>query len=377
MDNRPSRFAFLPSTALTLSAALMLVACGDGAHQSTAQKPQHGPATVAPAKPKAPPIFALAVSQSPLFESARGWGAGYAAARAKAGGKGVIVGPGGGDPTVFAQQFPVRAGDQFKVIARASSVDKPMALARIQINWLDAGNKFISVSAQQVEVARHETAFETILTAPEGAAAATLYVAPGGKDEVVRYTEMRALGEGTPAVAVPLPETYAAKTEAAQAKRDTSMESTAPAVNPFPKPPDLTPLDGSGRALSVAESQYYFYHATKATHRKAHERGMDFIMYVMPDYSISRLMPAIKQLRAEGIKVVAYEPQGGMKSGVNENWYWQKADSHWTEAAVRLTADEILNMWKNQSVANRPFSAQLQDAYSNGFPPQAPAGSSH
>ena len=37
---------------------------------------------------------------------------------------------------------------------------------------------------------------------------------------------------------------------------------------------------------------------------------MDFIMYVMPDYSISRLMPAIRQLRAEGVKVLAAQLDG-------------------------------------------------------------------
>ena len=36
--------------------------------------------------------------------------------------------------------------------------------------------------------------------------------------------------------------------------------------------------------------------------------------------------------------------------GLDPAWYWQKADSHWTEAAVRLTADEILRMWKLKEV---------------------------
>lgn len=139
-------------------------------------------------------------------------------------------------------------------------------------------------------------------------------------------------------------------------------------LNIFPKPPNLTPLDGSGHSLSLAESQYYFYHAAKTLQRKALERGMDFILFVMPDNNISRLAPAIRRLRAEGVKVLAYEPQGEWKSGVDLNWYMQKADPHWSEGAVRLTADEILRMWKRREVANSPFSEELKAAYANGFP---------
>lgn len=147
------------------------------------------------------------------------------------------------------------------------------------------------------------------------------------------------------------------------------------ALNMIPKPPNLTPLDGSGHSLTVAESQYYFYHAAKALQRKARERGMDFILFVLPDNDISRLVPAIRRLRSEGVKVLAYEPQGEWMSGVDLHWYMQKADPHWSEGAVRLTADEILRMWKTREVANPQFSIELEAVYAKGFPENAPVGS--
>jgi hypothetical protein len=183
--------------AVSVLAALMLAACGDSAQQ--AQKPVAAvaaPAAAPAAAPKGPPpVLTTTISQSPLFDSPQGWSVGYAAAKAKAGGKGVVVGPGGADPSVFAQQFPVVAGDQFKIVARASSVNTPAAVARIQVNWLDNASKFIAVSAEQFDVTPQEKTHEAYVTAPAGAFAATLYVAPGGKDDVVRYTEMRALGK--------------------------------------------------------------------------------------------------------------------------------------------------------------------------------------
>ena len=36
----------------------------------------------------------------------------------------------------------------------------------------------------------------------------------------------------------------------------------------FPRPANLTPLDGSGHVLTMEESRYYFYQAVKALHLK-------------------------------------------------------------------------------------------------------------
>jgi hypothetical protein len=270
---------------------------------------------------------------------------------------------------VFAQQFPAKPGEPFKIVARASSVGKPIAKGRIQVNWTDAASKFTSASIKAFDVSPEEKTFETIVEAPPGAMSGTLYVVADGPEDVVRYTEMRLLGKNDGRTGLSsLPVAKLAEATSLPPSLTTPLEKADISPNPFPRPQNLTPLDGSGRTLTVAESQYYFYHAAKAMQRRARERGMDFIMYVMPDYNISRLMPAIKQLRSEGIKVLAYEPQGNWTSGVDADWYWQKADSHWTEAAVRLTADEILNMWTRQEVANRPFSKDLMSAYASGFP---------
>lgn len=345
-----------PALAMACTALLplpLLTGCGDGSQQTASQ-----PAQIVGAGKTAmdPALLTVQINNAPLFESQGSWSAGFAKAKGK--GRGVVVGPGGDNPNVFAQQFAARSDETFKVIARASSVGPGKSTGRIQINWTAPGGKFISVSSKVFEVTAQEGIFEHVVQAPDGATAGTLYVVADGPQSVVRYTEMRLLGE--PRRATPAP------------AKGTPGATAAAAPSAFPRPPNLTPLDGSGKPLTVAESQYYFYHATRALQRKARERGTDFIMYVMPDHNISRLMPAIRQLRAEGIKVLAYEPQGQWSSGVDPDWYWQKADSHWTEAAVRLTADEILGMWKNPAVANRPFSRELADAYAKGAPAALP-----
>ncbi|MDB5813313.1 MAG: hypothetical protein JWN23_430 [Rhodocyclales bacterium] len=325
-----------------------------------------------------PTALTAQINRSPMFETSEGWSAGYA--KAVGHGLGVVVGPGGGNPNVFAQQFLATPGEYFKLVARATSVNKSSATGRFQINWVDSQGQFISASIQTFKVTPEEKKFEHVVSAPSRTATGTLYVVADGSDSMVRYTEMRLLGEihrapelagrtstmAEPQVFAvkPLSETQSQPLEGASPVGPTLVVSP----NPFPRPPNLTPLDGSGKELTPLESQYYFYHAAKTMQRKASERGMDFIMYVMPDYNIARLMPAITQLRAEGIKVLAYEPKGDWTSGVDTDWYWQKADSHWSEAAARLTADEILRMWKTHRTENRPFSQVLMQDYAKGLP---------
>lgn len=355
---------FASTSYAALLFAFILVACGDNNVQTKDEQQLQSAGAIQPEDKRL--ALTAQINSAPLFDSKQGWSAGYL--KAIGHGAGVVVGPGSDNPNVFAQQFPANPGEAFRVVARATSVEKPKAMGRIQINWTGHEGKFISVSSLPFEVTQDEKTFEYVAIAPAGSMNGTLYVVPDGHASVVRYTEMRLLGHEKRTEAKVVPQRILTPPTPPSPTQSMPKEAINVSHNPFPKPPNLTPLEGAGRSLTVAESQYYFYHATKAMQRKALARGMDFIMYVMPDYNISRLMPAIKQLRAEGIKVLAYESQGAATSGVDTDWYWQKADSHWTEAAVRLTADEILSMWTMQAVSNRPFSKELMNDYTNGFP---------
>lgn len=186
------RFPALLMTMLVVS--LCLSACGDNATQSPSPGAPGPSAAQAPA-PAAPDPSTLTadVTRSPTFESGEGWGPQYAEAAKKK--PGVVVGPGGEAPNVFAQQFRAQPGEAFKVVARASSVDGPSAMGRLQINWHGADDKFISTSITPIEVAQTEKSFESVVVAPEGATTGFLYVAPHGATDVVRYTEMRLLGK--------------------------------------------------------------------------------------------------------------------------------------------------------------------------------------
>ncbi len=153
--------------------------------------------------------------------------------------------------------------------------------------------------------------------------------------------------------------------ESASAHRSDERVSQRAGTEPYiEKPASLPPLDGQRRVLSVPEAQYYFYLASKSLQRHAAERNADAIILLMPDTASGPLMPAVRQLRAEGVKVIAYEPTAKWPTGVDYGWFWSRFDSHWTEGAVRLVGDEIARMAKEGKVENRPFSDEMKARYS-------------
>lgn len=185
------KFHFTLKISVALITASFLVACGDGSQKQIEKKTQDNGVAQTETKPQ---LLTAQINSSPLFESENGWGAGFIKARSKGEGRGVVVGPGADNPNVFAQQFPAKPDEQFKVIARASSVGKPNAVGRFQINWINS-EKYISSSIKAFEVTPEEKTFEVYVTVPAGATAGTIYVVPDGKEDVVRYTEMRMLGK--------------------------------------------------------------------------------------------------------------------------------------------------------------------------------------
>jgi hypothetical protein len=128
------------------------------------------------------------VNRSPLFQTPDGWSPGYALARGH--GPGVVVGPGVDNPNTFAQSFSTEPREQFKVIARAASVDGSDSQGVVQINWHDANGNFISLSRHSFALTQTARSVRYDVTAPPHAAYGTLYVIPGGPKDVIRYTEM-------------------------------------------------------------------------------------------------------------------------------------------------------------------------------------------
>ncbi len=334
---------------LLFSIALSFSGCGDKAPQSDR--------STSPKSEAYQPAFTALLNSSPNFENQGTWSEGYL--KAIGHGSGVVVGPGSNNPNVFAQLFSAKPGEQFKVIAKASSAEKPTGMGRIQINWSDAEGKFLSVSSQAFEVGTEEKTYELIVTAPSGVVDGVIYVVADGSDSVVRYTEMRLMGNDT------LYKATAISTNPTVSKRIQEIHNGGYEINAYPKLENMTPLDGSGKVLSLYEMQYYFYHAVKAMKKRANLRGSDFIFFVMPDSNINKLMPAIKQLRSEGIKVIAYEPTQQYPTGVDDQWFWQKTDSHWSEASVRMIADEILRVMSSDSVLDQSFSLDYLTKYPN------------
>ena len=116
------------------------------------------------------------------------WSPGYALAKGH--GPGVVVGPGTDNPNTFAQSFSAKPHEQFKVIARAASVDAGSSQGVVQITWHDASGKFVSLSRHSFDLSQAERSVRYDVAAPPGVAYGTLYVVPGGPKDAVRYTEM-------------------------------------------------------------------------------------------------------------------------------------------------------------------------------------------
>ena len=111
------------------------------------------------------------------------------------GSQGVIVGPGPDNPNVLYQRFPVLPREAFRVIAKASSIRSGSVEGRIQINWLDENDQYISTSIKVINVGKEDSIFTTSFVSPAGAKTGMVYVSPHGKLDIVKYTEMRVLGK--------------------------------------------------------------------------------------------------------------------------------------------------------------------------------------
>lgn len=128
------------------------------------------------------------VTTSPFFDQQGHWAGGYAFAKGE--GPGVVVGPGLQNPNLLTQSFSIERGQQFKIVAQASSAGSPNAVGHVQVNWFDKDDRFITVSQSDFPVGRPVTTFEYPIVAPAGAVKGVMYVIPGGTGAAVRYIEM-------------------------------------------------------------------------------------------------------------------------------------------------------------------------------------------
>lgn len=128
-----------------------------------------------------------------------------------------------------------------------------------------------------------------------------------------------------------------------------------------PRPDPLTPL-GVPASLSMDEINYYTVQALKTLSEECRRRQADFIFLLLPDApAISRAV--VPLLRQQGVKVIAWLPSKEYPEGVDMDWFWNRADTHWREQAVRLTAAEIQRMMETGAVEERPFSSNLAKQY--------------
>jgi len=143
-------------------------------------------------------ISLVPVNSEPCFESRGDWSDGYMLAKSDID-EGVVVGPGADNSNVFAQSFPVDSKSYFKVVARARSISEPLGMAKLQINWMGEGGRFILVSQKKFEINnRGIIADEHRFAVPDGAVTGVIYVVPGDADSQVQYYEMGLYSDSGP-----------------------------------------------------------------------------------------------------------------------------------------------------------------------------------
>ncbi len=104
----------------------------------------------------------------------------------------MIVGPGADNANVLYQRIQVEPLIPIKIVARANSFGLRESTGRLQVNWLDVGDRFISSSSVLIKVGGDEKPFEAFITAPNNALFGILYVTPHGPKDAVQFSEMRA-----------------------------------------------------------------------------------------------------------------------------------------------------------------------------------------
>lgn len=112
------------------------------------------------------------------------------------------------------------------------------------------------------------------------------------------------------------------------------------------------PNSGPARILSLEERTEYTYQAVTAMRDELAHRGSDFIFFLMPTKDRS-LDEAVRRLRADGVKVIAYLPTPEHPDGVDLKQYYQQHDSHWREESAAAVASLILELLTQPTSAGR------------------------
>jgi hypothetical protein len=132
--------------------------------------------------------FTVLLNRDPFFKEPVIWGKTNALWQ-----KG-LVGPGAENRNVLSQRVTVKPFELMKISAKAISGKSGLSTGRLQINWVDSEDHFISSSSITFQVGHQEESFETVVAAPNRAIAAYLYVTPHAPDDIILYTDMRLLG---------------------------------------------------------------------------------------------------------------------------------------------------------------------------------------
>ncbi|WP_153098972.1 hypothetical protein [Paraburkholderia hayleyella] len=134
--------------------------------------------------------FSKVLNRSADFSTPSDWRGAFQAAKEG----GVIVGPGAENTNVLTQLVAVVPSTRYKLVARAAAGVGPMAVGRLQINWVDKNKDFLSTSSRTISVDATARDYEVEVTSPADVTMARLYVSPHGPHDVLRFESMRLLG---------------------------------------------------------------------------------------------------------------------------------------------------------------------------------------
>jgi hypothetical protein len=131
---------------------------------------------------------------APDFSDPIPWGPRFEKARNPQG-SGVVVGPGPNSENILYQIFPAGSGERFRIVAKTASVGKPAALARLQVNWLDARSGVISSDITVIRVTPELKVYSAMVVSPPGTVAGMIYVSPHRGEDTLQFTEMSVMSK--------------------------------------------------------------------------------------------------------------------------------------------------------------------------------------
>ncbi|GHU35106.1 hypothetical protein AGMMS50256_29750 [Betaproteobacteria bacterium] len=143
--------------------------------------------------PRVYPELSTLRIEAPEFNNPNAWSDRLGCFVIKGRGEGVDVGPGYNNVNVLTQRFNVIPNEHLLISTRARSISGT-AKGRIQVNWINEKEQFLSSEIAVFQVDTSDEDFQKSVTVPANAKWGIVYVTPHDQGGHLHYSFLRIMG---------------------------------------------------------------------------------------------------------------------------------------------------------------------------------------